>query len=128
MLADVAPSHAEMNDLKNRVALVTGASRGIGAGIAVALARAGADVAVNHRERAEAAKTGCNELKATGRKAIPIQADASVSADVKSMVAQVEVNLGGIDILVSTAAIARPRQLEEIEEEEWDEILAVNLK
>jgi len=117
-----------MNDLKNRVALVTGASRGIGAGMAVALAKAGADVAVNYREEADAAKAVCNEIMASGRKAIPIHADVSVSADVRSMVSQVEENLGGIDILVNNAAIAHPRQLEEIEEEEWDEILAVNLK
>jgi len=117
-----------MTDLSNRVALVTGASRGIGAGIAVALARSGADVAVNYRERTDTAKAVCNEIMTTGRKAIAIQSDVSISADVKSMVAQVEDSLGGIDILVNNAAIAQPRQLEEIEEEEWDEILDVNLK
>lgn len=117
-----------MTDLNNRVALVTGASRGIGAGIAVALARAGANVAVNYRERAEAAKTVCNEITAVGRQAVAVQADVSVSTDVKLMVAQVEDSLGGIDILVNNAAIAHPRKFEEIEEEEWDEILAVNLK
>src|SRR6202007_2344259 len=83
-------------DLKNRVAVVTGASRGIGAGIAIALARAGADVAVNYRERADAAKAVCSEITAIGRKAIPVQADVSVSADVKRMVAEVEASLGGI--------------------------------
>src|SRR5215472_11256915 len=117
-----------IRDLKNRVALVTGASRGIGAGIAVALAKAGADVAINYREKNDAAKAVYNEIMATGRKAIPIQADVSQSGEVKHMVSEVENSLGGIDILVNNAAIAHPRQLEEIEEEEWDEILAVNLK
>ena len=117
-----------MIDLLNRVALVTGASRGIGAGIAVALARAGADVAVNYRKRADAANAVCSEIAGLGRKAVPIQSDVSISAEVKRMVAEVEVSLGGIDILVNNAAIAKPRRLEDIPEEEWDEILRVNLK
>jgi 3-oxoacyl-[acyl-carrier protein] reductase len=116
-----------MKDLKNRVALVTGASRGIGATIAIALARA-ADIAVNYRERADAAKTVCAEIGGLGRKAIAVQADVSVSADVKRMIKEVEVHLGGIDILVNNVAIARPRKLEEITETEWDEMLTVNLK
>jgi 3-oxoacyl-[acyl-carrier protein] reductase len=117
-----------MKDLKNRVALVTGGSRGIGAAIAIALARAGADVAVNYRERAAAANAVCAEITGTGRKAIAVQADVSVAADVKRMVAEVEAHLGGIDILVNNAGIAHPRKLEEITETEWDEVLTVNLK
>ena len=62
------------------------------------------------------------------RKTIAVQADVSVAADVKRMVAEVEDSLGGIDILVNNAAIAHPRKFEEIVEEEWDEILTVNLK
>jgi len=117
-----------MKDLSNRIALVTGASRGIGAAVAVALANAGADVAVNYRERADAANAVCAEITGMGRKAIAIQADVSVSAKVKRMIAEVEPHLGGIDILVNNAAIAHPRKLEEITEAEWDEVLAVNLK
>ncbi|HVN17712.1 MAG TPA: 3-oxoacyl-ACP reductase family protein [Dongiaceae bacterium] len=117
-----------MPDLQNRIALVTGASRGIGAGIAVALAHAGADVAVNYREKADAAENMCRQITDMGRRAIPIQADVSRSADVKRMIAEVERSLGPIDILVNNAAIAHPRKLEDITEEEWDEILAVNLK
>lgn len=107
---------------------MTGASRGIGAGIAVALAHAGADVAVNYREKADAAENMCRQITDMGRRAIPIQADVSRSADVKRMIAEVERSLGPIDILVNNAAIAHPRKLEDITEEEWDEILAVNLK
>jgi NAD(P)-dependent dehydrogenase (short-subunit alcohol dehydrogenase family) len=117
-----------MKDLENRVALVTGGSRGIGAGIAVALAKAGANVAVNYRERADAAEAVCGEIRAIGRKASPVHADVSISADVKRMIAEVETSLGGIDILVNNAAIAHPRKLEEITEAEWDEMLTVNLK
>jgi 3-oxoacyl-[acyl-carrier protein] reductase len=117
-----------MTDLKNRVALVTGGSRGIGAGAAIALARAGADVAVNFRERADAAHAVCAEITGMGRKAIAVRTDVSVAADVKRMVADVEAKLGDIDILVNNAAIAYPRKLEEITEAEWDEVLTVNLK
>jgi 3-oxoacyl-[acyl-carrier protein] reductase len=117
-----------MKDLSERVALVTGGSRGIGAGIAIALARAGAHVAVNFRERADAANGVCGEIIGTGRKSIAIQADVSVSADVTRMVAEIEAHLGGIDILVNNAGIAHPRKLEDITEAEWDEVLTVNLK
>jgi len=117
-----------MNDLKNRVALVTGGSRGIGAAVAIALVKAGADVAVNYRKRADAANAVCGEITGTGRKAIAVQADVSVAADVKRMIAEVEERLGGIDILVNNAAIAHPRKLEDITETEWDEVLTVNLK
>jgi 3-oxoacyl-[acyl-carrier protein] reductase len=97
-----------MGDLKNRVALVTGGSRGIGAAVAIALAKAGADVAVNYRERADAANAVCTEITEIGRKAIAIQADVSVAADVRRMVTEVEAKIGGIDILVNNAAIAHP--------------------
>jgi 3-oxoacyl-[acyl-carrier protein] reductase len=72
-----------MNGLTNRIALVTGASRGIGATIAVALARAGADVAVNYRERVEAARKVCAEIEGLGRRALAVQADVSVAGDVQ---------------------------------------------
>lgn len=117
-----------MNVLSNRVALVTGASRGIGAGIAIALAQAGADVAVNYRERADAARSVCDQITATGRKAFAVQADVSVASDVKRMVAETEKALGPIDVLVNNAGIAIPRKLEDISETEWDEVLTVNLK
>jgi 3-oxoacyl-[acyl-carrier protein] reductase len=117
-----------MKALKNRVALVTGGSRGIGAAVAIELARAGAYVAVNYRERADAANVVCGEITEMGRKAIAVRADVSVSADVRRMVAEVETYLGGIDILVNNAGIAHPRKLEEITEAEWDEVLSVNLK
>ncbi len=117
-----------MEDLKNRVALVTGGSRGIGAAIAVAFARAGADVAVNYRQKAEAANAVCAKIADLGRKALAVQADVSIAAEVKRMVAEVEARLRPIDILVNNAGIAHPRKLEEITEAEWDEMLTVNLK
>jgi 3-oxoacyl-[acyl-carrier protein] reductase len=83
-----------MKDLKNRIALVTGGSRGIGAAVAIALAKNGADVAVNYRERADAANAVCGEITGMGHKAIAVQADVSVAADVRRMVAEVKANLG----------------------------------
>jgi 3-oxoacyl-[acyl-carrier protein] reductase len=117
-----------MKDLNNRVALVTGGSRGIGAAVAIALAKAGAHVAVNYRERADAARAVCSEITRTGRKALAVQADVSASDDVRRMVAEIEAHFGGIEILVNNAAIAHPRKLQEITETEWDEVLTVNLK
>ena len=110
------------------MALVTGGSRGIGAAVAIELARTGADVAVNYRERADAATAVCAEITRIGRKTIAMRADVSVAADVRRMVREVEAHLGGIDILVNNAGIAHPRKLEEITEAEWDEVLTVNLK
>lgn len=107
---------------------MTGGSWGIGAAVAIALAEAGADVAVNYRKQADAANTVCDEITRIGTKAIAVQGDVSVAADVKCVVAEVEAKLGGIDILVNNAAIAHPRKLEEITEAEWDEVLTVNLK
>jgi 3-oxoacyl-[acyl-carrier protein] reductase len=117
-----------MNDLGSRVALVTGGSRGIGAAVSVALAGAGAHVAVNYRERADAANAVCGAVIGLGRKAIAVQADVSIAADVHRMVGEVASNLGAVDILVNNAGIAHPRKLEEITEAEWDEVLTVNLK
>ena len=117
-----------MKDLKDRVALVTGGSRGIGAGIAIALARAGADIAVNYHQRSDAAKAVCTEITGMGRKAIAVQADVSVRCEDQRMITEVEESLGGIDILVNNAGIAQPRKFEDISEEEWDEIQSANLK
>lgn len=117
-----------MNELTNKVALVTGASRGIGAGIAIALARAGADVAVNYREREEAAQLVCAEIRALGRRALAVRADVSAANEVRRMVSEVESALGPVDILVNNAGVAQPRKLEEVTEAEWDMIMTVNGK
>ena len=94
----------------------------------MALAKAGADLAVNCRERVDAAKAVCGEIRRLGRRAVVVQADVSVAADVKHMIAEVEAELGSIEILVNNAGIARPRKFGEITETEWDEMLSVNLK
>jgi 3-oxoacyl-[acyl-carrier protein] reductase len=117
-----------VDDLTNRVALVTGGSRGIGAAVAVALAQAGCDVAVNYRNRDREAETICEEIRGAGRRAIAVQADVSQSAAVRDMAARVQHELGAISILVNNAGIARQQKIEQITEADWDELIAVNLK
>ncbi len=117
-----------MGELTNRVALVTGASRGIGAAVATALARASAAVAVNYREREEDALGVRARIQETGARSIAVRADVSRAAEVERLVREVETALGPIDILVNNAGIARPQPVAEISESDWDQVLAVNLK
>lgn len=93
---------------------MTGASRGIGAGVAVALAAAGCDVAVNYHKRNQEAEAVCAKIRNLGRRALAVQADVSQSGAVKNVVANVESGLGTISILVNNAGIARQQKIEEI--------------
>jgi 3-oxoacyl-[acyl-carrier protein] reductase len=115
-------------DLTDKVALVTGASRGIGKAIAVALAQAGANVAVNYRSREQEAKETCAEIEKLGRNAIAVAADVSAAAEISRLVETVKAELGPVEILVNNAGVTRPQPIDEITEQDWDEILAVNLK
>jgi 3-oxoacyl-[acyl-carrier protein] reductase len=115
-------------DLNNRIALVTGASRGIGAAIAIALAEAGAPVAVNYRERASEAEAVVTEIRRKGGRAIAIAADVSQAAAVAKMVDQIGSALGGIDILVNNAGMAIVRGVDDLTEADFDQTIAVNLK
>ena len=117
-----------MINLKDKIALVTGASRGIGRAIAIELARWGVDVAINFKKHEQEAKVTLNEITSLGRKGIIVQADVSCSVEVKEMVATTEKELGAIDILVNNAGISRFQRIEETTEADWDEILQVNLK
>jgi 3-oxoacyl-[acyl-carrier protein] reductase len=116
------------HELTGNIALVTGGSRGIGRAVAVALARAGAGVAVNFNRREAEARAVCAEVEAAGRRALPVKADVSKAAEVARLVETVEKGLGGIGILVNNAGISRPQPLSEITEQDWDDILTVNLK
>jgi 3-oxoacyl-[acyl-carrier protein] reductase len=114
-----------MTDLHGRVALVTGSSRGIGRAIAVALARGGADVAINY---VTGAGDALRDIEATGRRGLAVKADVGLAADVARLVRTVEDGLGPVDILINNAGIARPQPIAEITENDWDDILRVNLK
>ena len=114
--------------LKGQIALVTGASRGLGKAVAIGLAEAGADVAVNYRERAGAAEEVASEVRRLGRRALTVQADVSDARQVDEMVGRVETELGAVTILVNNAGIVRPQKIEEVTEQDFDEVLKTNLK
>jgi 3-oxoacyl-[acyl-carrier protein] reductase len=117
-----------MTDLIGKIALVTGASRGIGRAVAIALAEAGADVAVNYRERADEALSVVAAIHRVGPRALAVPADVSKSADVTAMIRAVEDGLGPIDVLVNNAGIAIFHGLDDLTEEDFDQTIAVNLK
>jgi len=115
-------------DLIGRTALVTGASRGIGAAIAIALAEAGAAVAVNYRERADEAEAVVAKIREFGGRAVAIAADVSQAAAVAKMVDLAGSALGAIDILVNNAGLAIVRGIDDLTEGDFDQTIAVNLK
>src|ERR1700756_4493033 len=117
-----------MDDLAGKIALVTGGSRGIGARAALALAKAGCDVAVNYRRRGDEAEAVCAEIRALGRRAVAICADVSRSAEVRGMATLVGRDLGTLSILINNAGVARVQKIEDITEDDWNEMIDVNLK
>src|SRR5436305_1454342 len=100
-------------DLAGYVALVTGSVRGVGKAIALALAQAGADVAVNYRERMQDGLAVADAVRGLGRRAMAIPADVSDAASVADLFAAVECELGAVDLLVNNAGIAIRRSLED---------------
>lgn len=115
-------------ELKGKVALVTGASRGIGRAVAELVARRGMKVAVNYDRRSEAAAEVVREIERGGGEAMMVQADVSRASQVEAMVARVAQRWGPVEILVNNAGIYPHHLLVEMPEEEWDRVLAVNLK
>jgi 3-oxoacyl-[acyl-carrier protein] reductase len=109
--------------LEGKVALVTGGSRGIGAAVARELAQAGAKVAVNYRAGSEAAEALAAEIGG-----LAVQADVANAAEVGSLVERVESELGPVDALVNNAGLTRDTLLVRMSDEEWDEVLNVNLR
>jgi 3-oxoacyl-[acyl-carrier protein] reductase len=114
--------------LEGRVALVTGASRGIGRAIALELARSGAVVTVNYHSRADAAAEVVSAIQALGGKAAALQADVADFAQAEALVQGVVQAYGQIDILVNNAGITRDMLLLQMGEADWDEVLRTNLK
>lgn len=114
--------------LKNKIALVTGGSRGIGKEIALELAKEGVNIGINFNNNEEKALETLDEIKSYGVEAIAIKADVSVEEDVTNLVKTVEKSLGGIDILVNNAGVTKDNLLIRMKAEEWDQVLDVNLK
>lgn len=120
--------HTATASFAGRVALVTGSSRGIGRAIAVHLAEQGADVAINYAGNEGAALSALEEVQAAGGTGMVVRADVSDEGEVREMVESVEKELGAVDILVNNAGIARDGLFVRLEESDWDEVLAINLK
>lgn len=114
--------------LAGKKALVTGASKGVGKGIAIELARAGCDLAVNYRSDKDGAERTAEEIRALGRSAVTVAADVGRAADVDAMFAAATGALGALDIVVNNAGVQTWKALLELEEEEWDRVIDTNLK
>ncbi|QAY65569.1 3-oxoacyl-[acyl-carrier-protein] reductase [Paenibacillus protaetiae] len=115
-------------DLTGKKALVTGASRGIGRAIAIGLAEAGADVAINYSGSEAAAAETAQAVEALGRRAIIIKANVGKADQFEAMVKEVTEQFGAIDILVNNAGITRDNLIMRMKEEEFDEVIETNLK
>jgi NAD(P)-dependent dehydrogenase (short-subunit alcohol dehydrogenase family) len=111
-----------------KVVLVTGAQQGIGRAMAVEFAAAGADVAINWLDEQAAAERVAGEVRARGRRALLVNADVARLEQVRSMVSQVERELGPIDVLINNAGVFPRVSFLEMTESDWDHVLAINLK
>jgi 3-oxoacyl-[acyl-carrier protein] reductase len=115
-------------NLQGKVAIVTGGSMGIGRAIALDLAANGAAVALNYRKHADEANAVIAEIERTGQRGLAVRADVASFADAQQMVQTVKETLGRLDILVCNAGINRDGVVWKMTEEQWDEVLAINLK
>jgi 3-oxoacyl-[acyl-carrier protein] reductase len=118
----------QLIDLSNHIGLVTGGSRGIGRAVALSLAAAGADIAVNYVTRATEAEDVTRQIRALGRRAMTIAADVSDGSAVAMMIASVTDTLGPIDLLVNNAGIGPAHGLDDLSEAVFGRTIAVNLK
>lgn len=117
-----------MKALSGKAALVTGASRGIGRAVAIALAEEGADVGVHYHTQEDAAKKTCSIIREIGNRFVMVQADVSQGNDVRNMLEIVQRELGTVRILINNAGISHRDKLENMREEDWDRVMGVNLK
>jgi acetoacetyl-CoA reductase len=116
-----------MKRLDGKIAIVTGASRGIGRAIAIALAREGAAVVVNYRSSEDEARAVIEELEALGGKSLLVQGDVSNAQQNRNMITRVLDTWGRIDILVNNAGITRDKTLRKMTDEDWLEVINTNL-
>jgi len=114
-------------ELKGKVSLVTGSSRGIGRAIALALAEAGSDVVVNYVSNEDAAEQVVDKIRSMGRRATALRADVSKHEETDAMVDKAEEAFGTIQVLVNNAGITRDRSFMKLSREQWRDVLLVNL-
>ncbi len=119
-----------MANLSKKIALVTGASRGLGRAAAIALAREGVDVAVHYNVQEAAAKETCDMIDEIGCRSVAIQADVSKTKEIQHLLDTVKESLGKVQILVNNAGIIHRAKvdLDDMSEEDWDRVMDVNLK
>jgi 3-oxoacyl-[acyl-carrier protein] reductase len=115
-------------DLRDRIALITGASSGIGYATALRMAEVGADIAIGYEQREQAAQALAEHIRQLGRRAITVRGDMSKPDEVLALVDVAEAELGPIDILISNAGAGNRKRLEELTLEEWDQTINVNLR
>jgi NAD(P)-dependent dehydrogenase (short-subunit alcohol dehydrogenase family) len=120
--------NANSNRLPGRVALVTGAGRGVGKGIALQLAQAGCRVAVNYHSSPDLAQETVAQIAAMGGEAMAIKADVGIASDVKNMMAGIISQFGGLHILVNNSGVQTWKPFLEVSEAEWDQVINTNLK
>jgi 3-oxoacyl-[acyl-carrier protein] reductase len=114
--------------LKDRIALVTGSSRGVGRAVAVAYAREGAKVMINYTSNEKAAKEAVAEIRNLGGQAEAFRADVAKKADAQAIVQATVDAFGGIDILVNNAGFTRPAMMLKMTEEQWDDVVNIHMK
>lgn len=115
-------------DLEGKVAIITGGSIGIGASIALGLAEAGADIALNYRKHSTEAEEVVKKVQELGRRGMVVQADVSNFQDAENMVQKVKNEFSRLDILVCNAGITRDAVIWKMTEEQWDDVMNINLK
>ena len=116
-----------MEELNGKIALITGASRGIGRAIAYELAKKGAKVIINYRGSEEKAKSLAQEIEKMGKKAYLARFDVANSEEVRGEIKKIEKNIGNIQILINNAGIVRDSLLLRMKEEDWDKVIKTNL-
>ena len=113
--------------LEGRVAMVTGAARGIGKGIALVLAEEGADIVINDQVLGAEGAEVVAAVRALGRRAFPIEANVAEEADVQRMFAAIDAEFGRLDIVVNNAGISKPQSIDQTSLAEWQHVMNVNL-
>jgi acetoacetyl-CoA reductase len=117
----------KMTELNNKVAIVTGGSRGIGAAISMELAKNGVKIVINYNSKRETADKMVADIKEIGGEAYAVQADVSNSKDAENLVKEAVNQFGRVDILVNNAGITRDRTFKKLSEEDWRKVIDVNL-
>ena len=117
-----------VTDLTNRVALVTGASRGIGRAVALKLAECGAKIVINYKQSAAQAEKVAEQIRSQGGQCLTAQGDVAVAADVERVFQAAQQSFGRVDILVNNASINRDTLILRMSEQDWDEVLSTDLR